>query len=156
MYHFFAHLHCNKRTSSRCFLGVRRKCGDALSPSEIIFGDNCTCQLVVVAHEVSGGCDSLPCACQRVDGGFYAVVIAVIYKGCAGGIVLLDFQKSILDIVIYSANLFIQDTDGFGCHYSHRHRCSSHRGFGNSRLSKEVQFSSFTVVMIATANLHII
>ena len=27
---------------------------DALSPSEIILGDNCTCQLVMSAHKVSG------------------------------------------------------------------------------------------------------
>ena len=66
MYHFFAHLHCNKRTSSRCFLGVRRKCGDALSPSEIIFGDNCTCQLVVSAYKVSG---------HAADGGFHAPAV---------------------------------------------------------------------------------
>ena len=45
---------------------------DALSPSEIIFGDNCTCQLVVSAHKVRG---------HAADGGFHALAVAVIDEG---------------------------------------------------------------------------
>ena len=43
--------------------------GDALSPSEIIFGDNCTCQLVMSAHKVSG---------HAADGGFHALTVTVV------------------------------------------------------------------------------